>query len=690
MAVTLLSEHRFVEQGRNVAGEPIMNDSAQDDLGDLVQAQHVNFAANVGNPLAQGGTNFGIDEAGVVAFTNRFRGQVRLWSDAGRFVFHGWGQDVRWQISIGGQTFLATATGTLQWYSSSTAVLSGITVDGNGFAEVIVQAQERTNVGTREWFRWTLEQLPMQVSELPDSDHADTDFQRLDTEADDPDRPVDGWLGQTLVRNGIEALKARPRGTAIMWPVTTTPTRQPRFSTLREKCFGPFVHMASPWAESLQISVYGIATNGDVDFFPCVEGESREAALGRSQTFASGVLSHKTYTGIPVKRGPTHARNIAWLGMRSEIGGLVSTGHSFSQRAISGQLQTSTKPANGQPTRGRCIVFNASNAVQDNLAAKPSFPDGNPEFAIDIAASENDTAGVEDNNLWLTPVEEVRKILELSGSMSWRLYGVADLRVYSVWIGEDIDLDEADPVKVFPVNRLPAASGIAKARRLTNEATQWGSPMIATHHEGQRWNDDTDGINNFRGVWRFASADTGYRDVGVWQIPRSANPSSPSGLAALIQKVYAQAMAVMIRTDDRNLDLPQVDVNWRLSTSTNPHEDLTDTYTVATGPVEPSKMPSYSVNAATVEGTLYDIYGAAIVQSRDASGDYSHAWNQQLTRLDDALRGNAWDLAPVLSMDIPAAAATPIYLKLQAQFNPSVGRWWLVSPSGWAWYGPRR
>ena len=310
MAVTLPGKWELQERGEIRAGYPVRDDSDHD-LVTLNQRTAQGMAYNVRSVLAYGGVGSGqwLDDAGSVLFTERYAGSVQTWTDAVRVKLHVYGEYVDAQVVLGGSS-ISVAAGALGWHATASTLISGFTRDANGFSDLFVKIRQNTTSGNRRHQFVVVEEMPLLVGDLPDSDNADADYQRVDDAAMDPDNPLDGWLLQTLTQNAIEAQRIRTRGCCVMVPQHTDYT-PPAVSSAFERADGPYMLEALPWATSGELSIVCEATTQDVEVAAFSDLEDRGTTLARVQTVTAGAGNVTlTLPGLKIQGGQTNRLDV--------------------------------------------------------------------------------------------------------------------------------------------------------------------------------------------------------------------------------------------------------------------------------------------------------------------------------------------------------------------------------------------
>ncbi len=694
MGITLPTETQLQEQGQAYAGGVVMDDT-DNDWETFIQRQHRNYGQNTRHILARGAYAPGISETGA-GYTVRYIGRVRLINTTVRLRFYIYAANVDMKITVGGVALAVVLIGAKGWASNASASIAGITLDADGYA--VFQVEGRKNVVNGDHFRWLLTEEPMVVGDLPDAS-AVTDFQKLDDKAGAPDHVVDTWLGQTLEINATETLVQRTRGTCQCWPIDFPL----QLSSGYRRAMGPFNLAASPWCDSIDMSVSGAAVDDgvvteDMTLWGFTLGESTEVALAREVTIAPTAVAHSKFHGMRSenKRGEA-VQNSAYLGFVTDSVGSSLGNATFTDSFSDGQFRIATNPftALGPDTHGRFLKATGLNGANLDGTGKPSFTGGEVFEGYDLASSDTDWATA--NYIRLSPQPGViGSSSGLTGGLTTNvqlsIHPIAIYNLYSVWVNESATI-APNQKEDWPDQRPPPSTTMKSIRDNTKLASTYGTPQIALCPEGQRANGSAAG-NTQRGIWRFIESTSGptvFRDACVWSLSDTYIPAAPSAAAVVADQWLAQCPFMVIRIENMHLGVAPMPITWRLAWSSSPDEDLTDATKLTSNVAETAGAPMTNLQTVQQSVTLSDMFGAATTLVRHAAVDYDHAYTNQVALFSELMSGLPFNASPELGLDIPAVGVGyPGFLKLQVSFTPLTGlNSWVVVPGGSAWYSKR-
>lgn len=692
MAITInadWTEHGIGETG---PGSPVMTDPTGDDLEALAQSIHKGQAENVRSVLAQGGfgDGMGIDEAGVDAGVDRYRGDTLTWSASVRVRFHVYGQNVEVGGTLGGVRFPSVTCGASRaWYSSAVFRVSGMTRGADGETVVVIWGMDDSGAGTREHEWWILEEVADELAYLPDSSHASTDFQRVDDTAFAADVAFDGWSLATLSRNSREVQRVRSRGTALVHPIADPPT----FSSIHRRADGPYTYTAAPWESEGIAIVRCAALDYDVQVAAFTEFEDDAAIDARIQTVT--VKAGETvlvFTGLRLSTlGQTTA---VYVHLQSAIAP-ADTAYSpstisriqpvMARSEVEGDADWSTKEDQGWPV-GRAVALKPLEIGLGSSGEKYLTSDF-PETWYDLAANVRDSADATSLVVLSPGFEFVPP--PWSGTPvvppTADTFEVGSLQIFSVYVGgappASETLDAAGMRRVAAVGDYPPSGIINNARTRSNAIHIHGPAQICTRSPGNQWEVDTSttgGTRLQRGRYSFRKLSTAYQTIGRCAIP--SDPTTGAGLN--VAKIIGDALFLLVKVNNIGDALQAVTVRLMVDFGG----------VVVTG--DPQELALEAAYAYSKHATITtdDAALAAVTQAFESDWGtigtaWEHAFTQQLTYGRDAFTRGGWSEVTGLEVDLPSTY--PAFVELQIKLTASGPDLWAVCPSFGCRYGSR-
>lgn len=686
MAVTIAADWTEIGIGETGPGSPVVIG-----LEEIAQALHKGQSENVRSVLAQGGAGavagaerLGIVETAVGA-VDRYRGDVLCWADDINVRLHVYGQNVIVDGTLGGIGLTAVTCGAVAWYSSAIVRISGMTRGADG-ETVLVLNGIADGAGTpHEWEWWILEEVADELAYLPDSTHADTDFQRIDDVAFEADKTLDGWLLGTLARNARELQRVRSRGTGLIHPIAEPWTT----SSVHRRADGPYLISAAPYESEGIVVVRVAAVNYDVAVmaYSELEGRSFEALLTtRAVTVVAGAgETVLVFDGLLMS---TLGNTAVWIHMQSEIAP-ADTAYSPSTLTRIQPVQArseveasdadwSTNEPQSWPV-GRAVILGTRDLGLDPSNGEKYLTSDFPSTTYDLATNVRDDTAATSLIVVSPSFDFVAPPWTGAATGSADTYACGILQIYSVYVGAHPPAEETVSAARFrrlcSIGDYPPSGVINGARKRTNEATVYGSAALCTRHMGQQWHvpsDTTVGVKYQRGRYIFLKLSTAWGVLGRCAIP--SDPRSGAGLD--VDRLVADVMLMLVKTS-----YPQDD-------------QLVDLALVAGGGIDERRvlLPSVFAHSKHSSITSDDAAIAAVTQAYDSvfgvTGDaWEHAYVQQLGWSPDTFERGHFD--EVLGLEATLPGAYPLFAQIYIRAATAAADLWAVCPGFSCRYGHR-
>lgn len=689
----------------------------REDLQTLNQNVLRNFSADAASNLAV----LSVPE-GLTALTTTYavvaRGYVRVWGNGARVRLHVYGTEVQVVGTIGGAAIpnALQAGGADAWASGTAFVVSGATIDVDGFLDVEIEARFVVGFGVSANLKFViLEELPTLSANMPGPTHADTDFISMHDELySTRDSSVDVELAQTLEDRVRQAMRARGPRCLHLYPRLGEIMR---LSSVHWRLDGPYVVQVPPFCDRVDVAVtleviaFGGTPGDDFSVFALTEFEKFEdVADGRIQILSSatGAPETKTFLGLRARSGQPCK---VWVAFKSRIGDSVDIGsllvghHSMQSpeklycNRDDGSFDGITMPW------GLCIIADSEAvAASSDPAIKNARGYETPRGVVDLACINGLDPNTENvgslTELTLTISPHPGTGISTSPSFSpvpTLQAGVAvDLRTSAVaqLLGVYVEATVAAVVRSKRARaRRPVSAGIpALVMSRVNNLTVNCVPLAALRHGGQRLvkppATPTGGTLYFESSYLHVQGAAGAGNIALWQVPL-CDPNAGVSSGLITRKLYGQAVLMVVNSYN----------------AANGQENLATvgfSFTGANEVLDNYKLrfrPNYGRNQSPTEAdVVVSAWATHTVFNAYPTGgpvspvvEYENAYTQTNTWPSEGYHEQGvWDVSPVFEMALPesfpAVATIEVYPKGTARYSQSVQ---VVVAGINLWWGPR-
>ena len=687
----------------------------REDLQTLNRNVLRNFSADAASNLAVLSVPEGLT-ALITTYAVVARGYVRVWGNGARLRLHVYGTEVQVIGTLGGVGVpsVTQAGGADAWASGTVLLLSGATIDGDGFLDFELEARFTVGHGSGANLKFVLlEELPTLSANMPGPGNADTDFISMHDELySTRNSSVDVEIAQTLEDRVRQAMRARGPRCLHLYPRLGEIMR---LSSVHWRLDGPYVVKVPPFCDRVDVAVtlevidFNGTSGNDFAFFALTEFEKFEdVADGRIQTsdLGDGIVTHK-FLGL--KARPGQACKV-WVAFKSKIGDNADTDVVVGHHS----MQSPEKLYCDRPdsfwdlvtmTWGLCIVGSGEDvAASSDPAIKNARGYSTPQGIVDVACfngldpnTEHEGSSTEltltisphpGTGISTSPAFSPVPTLQAGVAVELRSCAIAQL------LGVYAEATVAAVVRSKRARaRRPVSAGIpALVMSRVNNLSVNCTPLAALRHGGQRLVRDPVVVSgntiNFESTFLHVQGTTGAGQIAFWQVPL-CDPNAGVSSGLITRKLYGQAVLMVVNSYN----------------AANGQENLATvgfSFTGASEVLDSFKLrfrPNYGRNQSPTEAdVVVSAWATHAVPNAWSTGgpvspavEYANAYTQTNTWPSEGYHEQGvWDVSPVFEMALPesfpAIATVEIYPKGTARYSQNVQ---VVVAGINLWWGPR-